>query len=316
MSSPASPSLDVVICYFSGTGNTWWAATRLTELLRARGCTVSLVSLESPVGRDPARWRPLVSRCDVLGVLFPCYGSTYPRIFDAWLADLPPGGGKRAFCATTMALFSGDTALHFGRRLKKRGYRVRQGINVRMFTNIYLMGLRLPADPAKWERRLTKARAKLERLAAAVVTGKKWRQRRDPVSLFVAWLQRVGFNKEFEWMLKKWIIMDPARCTGCGRCVEACPVDALALEARPVGDPPAAKKVAVRVLDPPAEEGGDPQPRCIACARCYNLCPAHAIYFTKKTRDADAYPRYDGPVPEFALEKLQRSDMAPEHEAV
>jgi len=51
-----------------------------------------------------------------------------------------------------------------------------------------------------------------------------------------------------------------AACISCGKCVKACPANALRLE--PGGRP---------VLDPPA---------CIACCCCHEVCPARAIRMT------------------------------------
>lgn len=51
-------------------------------------------------------------------------------------------------------------------------------------------------------------------------------------------------------------VVDPARCTGCGTCVEQCPADALTLDAN------------LPVVDPAA---------CIACFCCQEMCPEKAI---------------------------------------
>lgn len=58
--------------------------------------------------------------------------------------------------------------------------------------------------------------------------------------------------------------LDETRCTGCGDCIEACPVDCL--ESR--GDMPWL-----------------PRPRdCISCGVCDLICPTHAIAMTCTVR--------------------------------
>jgi ferredoxin len=57
------------------------------------------------------------------------------------------------------------------------------------------------------------------------------------------------------------VALDPAACDGCGKCVKACPVEALRLEA--AGDPchPGRKKAAAET------------DRCLGCGLCVSACP-------------------------------------------
>ena len=55
--------------------------------------------------------------------------------------------------------------------------------------------------------------------------------------------------------------IDPARCTGCGRCVAVCPPHVLSLEA--------VRWVKTAVLHAP--QG------CTGCSKCAVVCPFHAI---------------------------------------
>jgi ferredoxin len=59
--------------------------------------------------------------------------------------------------------------------------------------------------------------------------------------------------------------LDPADCTGCGKCVAACPVEAMALVS--ANDPATAKRKLAR-LD------GD---ACLGCGVCVAACPEHNI---------------------------------------
>jgi formate hydrogenlyase subunit 6/NADH:ubiquinone oxidoreductase subunit I len=60
-------------------------------------------------------------------------------------------------------------------------------------------------------------------------------------------------------------VIDEAACTGCGRCVEACPVQALALVS--ASDPKAAKRKIAR-LD---------QEQCLGCGVCVAACAQKSI---------------------------------------
>ena len=60
-------------------------------------------------------------------------------------------------------------------------------------------------------------------------------------------------------------VVSEAACTGCGKCVEACPVQALALVS--ANDPKQAKKKIARL---------DPE-QCLGCAVCVAVCPQKCI---------------------------------------
>ncbi len=75
--------------------------------------------------------------------------------------------------------------------------------------------------------------------------------------------------------------IDPARCTGCGRCVAVCAPHVLSLEPR--------GWVKVAVLDD--------APGCTGCARCQGVCPFGAARMQRPPPDTatpPAPPRQDG----------------------
>lgn len=63
--------------------------------------------------------------------------------------------------------------------------------------------------------------------------------------------------------------IDPARCTGCGRCVAACDLHLLSLET--------VRWVKVSVLHEPG--------RCTSCNACAAICPFDAITLRKPRPD-------------------------------
>lgn len=66
-------------------------------------------------------------------------------------------------------------------------------------------------------------------------------------------------------------MIDESRCTGCGRCVAACPPHVLWLESeKPNGW---GKKTAVLHTEQ----------ACTGCAKCYVVCPFGVISMVRKT---------------------------------
>lgn len=67
-------------------------------------------------------------------------------------------------------------------------------------------------------------------------------------------------------------VIDPARCTGCGKCVSACPVEALHLEAQAANGRP---KAATARLNPQI---------CLGCGVCARTCPSGAVRMAPRPR--------------------------------
>jgi NAD-dependent dihydropyrimidine dehydrogenase PreA subunit len=56
-------------------------------------------------------------------------------------------------------------------------------------------------------------------------------------------------------------VLDAARCSGCGRCVSACPKKLLSLETAGYRKQPAISKIE----------------QCILCGACIKVCPVEAL---------------------------------------
>jgi len=67
-------------------------------------------------------------------------------------------------------------------------------------------------------------------------------------------------------------VIDPAVCTGCGRCARACPVDAIEVNAVVSGKPGGRRRA--RVL----------ADACLGCGVCVGACAAKALRLTERGR--------------------------------
>lgn len=284
--------MNISIFYFSGTGNTWWVAQKITEIFQEKGHEAKSISIEKE-GMDWEKALPeILKDADIIGIGFPVYGSSIPMNMENWVKNYLCNvedslrRGMRGFVFDTMAMFSGDTPLLMRKILKKCGIPTQQAINIRMLCNLPQMPSLMTWDKDEQDALLEKAKKKCHKLVDNVLQDKKWVMRRDPFTRFIAWIQRVGMKLEGK-KIKELFQIDHDKCNLCGLCVKFCPVNNLSIEETE-------EKAKVKYGDD-----------CVYCVRCFDHCPQDAIIIMKRTRDTEKYRRFRNQIPGFKLKKLR-----------
>ncbi|MCX7658062.1 MAG: 4Fe-4S ferredoxin, partial [Oscillospiraceae bacterium] len=75
---------DVVIIYFSGTGNTKYISEEICNSFKKHGYSVTLISAE-----DKAILKNYNLEGKIIGIGFPCYALNYPKIIAEMAMELP-----------------------------------------------------------------------------------------------------------------------------------------------------------------------------------------------------------------------------------
>ncbi len=263
---------------FSGTGNSWWTVHQFAQIAQNAGNTVDIHSIELSSVREPSFLLQKVREADVLGIVYPIYGSTWPMYMRDFIKDflaicsthradlpvkLPP-----VLVLTSMMLFSGDGALVPRKHFLKLGFPFQWAINVALTSNISIPVFRAnPYGQEKLNKNKDQAILKLEKLYSKIHLQEPWLEHRWNIPYrFLAELQRIT-----EPLLYKIVhfSVDHDRCTRCLQCVRYCPTATISFDTEQ-------NKVKV---------GDD----CTFCMRCYNLCPVYAI---KAGRRANLPPKY------------------------
>ncbi len=263
------------IWYFSGTGNSWWVAHRLGDILTNKGLITEVRSIERAGAEETSRQ---IEAYDIIGFVYPIYGSDLPLIMKEFLASLPcTSTEKPVFLCCTQWLFSGDgtrAALEF---LEGRHFNVRWSEHISMPNNVCISLIRLPYsnDRRKIGKFLGRAERRLERFAEHIFRDMPRLKGFSRWSAFLGSLQRSPFRKYYD-RLRNDIAVDPSRCTSCGLCVEICPSRNLSM----------------------AEDGRIAvHGKCILCVRCYNFCPASAVTYMGRKHIMERGVPYRGPEP-------------------
>ena len=83
--------MNVVLVYFSQTGNTRTVAEAMADAFSVKGHTVRTLPMKDALPAD-------IAGCDVLGVGTPCFESQAPAPVKDYLSSLPYMNGKTVFC--------------------------------------------------------------------------------------------------------------------------------------------------------------------------------------------------------------------------
>ena len=201
-----------MIFYFSGTGNSQWAAQQLADRIGDRAC--SLIGWEGGLQGE-----------SLIGLVFPVYAWGPPDVVVDFAKKLPRTGA--------FAFGVGTCGSEAGLALKKLAavYPLDSCYSLVMPSN-YILAEDVEGD-SDVRRKLADASWKMDRMAGEIRARKKVYQVKEGG---MAWLKsgvvNTGFNR-FARSTKPFRADD--RCNGCGQCAQNCPAGTITLtDGRPV----------------------------------------------------------------------------------
>ncbi len=290
LSTQKGPAREkALILYFSGTGNTWLAASEIADALRERGIATDLVALERATSTFPD------SDYTLIGIGFPIYGCTSPMMVYDYVKKMPrvvrsrgavrsggapgevaagsrmgptsfrergEGGGKKAFVFSTMGAVTYGSEAMIARMLSRKGYDVLAGRALVAPYNdrfLYVPEPDYPGAPHT-EKKIRDLRMASRELVRDILEGKGRIERNTAVMIWAS--LAVQFLLKF-FVPLLYICVPYLKfqagidCTSCGLCERICPKGNIRSSlARPrIGH------------------------RCEVCERCANFCPQVAVRF-------------------------------------
>ena len=235
----------VGIYYFSGTKNTEYVATLLKKEFK-KNATADLIKIEDVLqGKTELE----IKKYDIIGMGYPVHALNAPKIFFAFMNNLPVED-KKVFLFKT----AGDPFMHGGatsmvqHRLMKKGYHVFYETLVVMPSNVLV----------QYNERLVKqllmtAEKKAETIVNDILAGRKKLQKNSIVSQVVT-----ALFSGLEWMGTPFFGKDltvSKECNLCQECITKCPTQNIS-------------------RDNDTIVFGS---KCIVCLRCVYTCPQKAI---------------------------------------
>ena len=269
-----------MIFYFSGTGNTKWAATKLATathedlidiapMMRARKSSQKIA--------EPF----ILNENERLGFVFPVHGWRVPRLVREFIAGLKleAEGKKHPFCycvctagdSIGLTIDNLNDTIAANESLAALGISQADSCYSLLMPESYVGLPFMDVDPKPREiRKKEKAAQQLAVVCEEVFDRKKGVSRlvKGPIPWFFT--KVVGGFFEKVLITDKRFHVEEDRCAKCGICTHVCPV----------GD--------IR-----GGQGKYPEwlhhDDCLTCFGCYHHCPHHAIEFGRQTRKKGQY---------------------------
>ncbi|MCL2717918.1 MAG: EFR1 family ferrodoxin [Lachnospiraceae bacterium] len=197
------------IFWFSGTGNSLYAARKLSQELDIALTQITEAAPSGAVGGNGVK----------VGFVFPSYYLNLPRAVRTFVEKLEIKPDTYIFSVVTMGGVGHGSITAMNRALKNKGLNLNYGKGIKMPDNYVL--LYNPADSVASETLLNKNDTQLRKIAAEI---KSEKQAAGALPFIMN-----NLYKKIERLDDKFTVSEG--CTGCGLCENICPVRNIRLEA-------------------------------------------------------------------------------------
>ena len=244
-----------MILYFSGTGNSGYAARRIAD-----GLGEPLLCLND---RIKAGNTAPVETGERLVIVTPTYAWRIPCIVEDWLLHTELTGAKRAWFVMTCGSEIGDADQYNRRLCQTKGLACMGTAQIVMPENYIAMFSAPQADEAR--QIVAKAEPSIDRAIAAIQSNQSFAPTRN--NLYDRFMSGPVNPIFYKFFVKADDFTVSEACIGCGQCAKRCPMNNVTLEdVKPVWGK-----------------------NCTHCMACICYCPVSAIEYGKKSV---GQPRY------------------------
>ena len=243
--------------YYTGTGNSLWAARTLAERL-GDAALFSISCTRADAGRTDA---------GAVGLVFPVHIWGVPRRVCEFVRTLPGDPSRYHFAIAVNAGQVAATLMQLRGQMRERGLTLASGFGLVMPSNYIPWGG--PGPKEGQMKRIAAAREKIAAIASTVAAEAQGPIERGPLwqNILFTGFNRLAFPRVPSMDKAFWT--DP-RCNGCEVCRRVCPCGNIEMkEDRPVW-----------------------LHHCEQCLACIQWCPQEAVQFGKRT---PRYERYHHP---------------------
>ena len=247
--------MKTAIYYYTGTGNSLWAARKLGEELKE--VRIGSMRRASPENDD----------AEAIGLVFPVHIWGLPRRIRDFVGRLPIGKTKYYFALAVNAGQVAGTLTQLKKLMKARGLTLAAGYDIVLPSNYIPWGGAAPA--LEQAQRFAAAAKKIKEIAPVIARGGTGPVEKGPLwqNLLLSGLcYRLSYSRIPKLDKSFWA---DDKCNGCAICTSVCPSGNILVDKKPAW-----------------------QGNCEQCLACIQWCPLEAIQYGKKT---PGYARYHHP---------------------
>ena len=269
-----------MIFYFSGTGNTRWAAQQLAESTKEQ----LLFIPDELKGECFYELR----EDERLGFCFPVHGWQPPHIVRQFIQRLTITSQTSSIYSYALCTCGDSTGLAMtilAKELSAKGITLQSCQSLIMPESYVCLPFMYTDTPQREREKIEQAKVDLEKFIEVVVN------RRSGYSQLTLGLTPWTFSHVIGAYFNRFMItdrkftVDSDLCLHCGQCAKVCPVGDIELRTE--------QSAASSPSDATSPSSAVPywlhDDRCTCCLSCYHHCPVHAINYGRITRKRGQY---------------------------
>lgn len=253
-----------MIFYFSGTGNTRWAAKRLAERTNEK-----LFFIPEELKGD---CHYILEDNERIGFCFPVHGWQPPHIVREFIrrARFEFSAAPYCYMLCTCGDSVGEAMEIFSKELKAKHMKVDSAFSLVMPESYVCLPFMYTDKPEKEKEKKIQAQKDLETYTQQIIEREKNVQRltKGVVPKIYSYVIGAYFNAKM--ITDSPFTVDTEACIQCGICANVCPTHDI---------------TGGKGLVPVWKHDGS----CTCCLACYHHCPKHAINYGKRTRKRGQY---------------------------
>ena len=247
-----------MIFYFTGTGNSLYAAKQIGKVLEDEPIAIQQCMKNN-------QYHFTLMENESIGFVFPCYFFGLPSIVIDFIQKLELANYNKhyIYAVSTCGGNIGNAFSLLRRKLSQRKWHLNAGFELIMPDN-YILQFNLLPDKEKMEQLLKNTDPQLDDIYKYILHQKDNKSK----SNFKGWLSTTFTYPFYNFVRSTKKYYANENCNGCGNCAKYCPLNMIEMkENKPVWK----------------------QGKCTQCIACIHRCPQKAAQYRGKTESRGRY---------------------------